>query len=118
MGWRRESNLKARHMATIIPFPTTIPAPVCGLTRQECDVLDAEATGLIQAGQATGVSIHNDGQFMCVYDYLGEPYFVGREEGMCYLFDHQETMLAKSPRFDIVMRALETFLTAPKGAHG
>ena len=104
-------------MATIIPFPNAMPVPMRGLTKQECDVLDAEAAGLIRDGQATGVSIHNDGQFMCVFDCHGEPYFVGREEGMCYLFDHEETMLAKSQRFEIVLQALEVILTSSEDAH-
>ena len=103
-------------MATIIPFPNPVSVPVRGLTRQECDVLDAEAEGFMQEGQATGVSIHNDGQFMCVYDCHGEPYFIGREEGVCYLFDHAETMLAKSQRFDIVMQALESVLMESPGS--
>ena len=69
-------------MATIIPFPNAMPIPVRGLTKQECDVLDAEAAGLIHHGPATRVSIHNDGQFMCVYGCRGGRYFIGREEGM------------------------------------
>jgi hypothetical protein len=103
-------------MATIIPFPNIRPIQARGLTTQECNVLDAEAAGLIHEGQATGVSIHNDGQYMCVYDSHGEPYFIGREEGLCYLFDHEETMLAKSPQFENVMQALETALTVPNNA--
>lgn len=98
-------------MATIIPFPNSKPIPMTGLTEQECLVLDAEAMGLIHYGQATGISIHNDGQFMCVFDAFGEPYYVGREEGICYLFDPEETMLAKSPQFEIVLQALEKTLT-------
>lgn len=103
-------------MATIIPFPNAMPIPLQRLTKQECDVLDAEAAGLIHHGQASGVSIHNGGQYMCVYDCHGERYFVGREEGMCYLFDDEETMLAKSQRFDIVVRALEAVLTSSEEA--
>jgi len=105
-------------MAIIIPFPNAMPVPVRGLTKQECDVLGAEAAGLIHEGQATGVSIHNDGQYMCVYDRRGERYFIGREEGMCYLFDDEETMLAKSPRFESVRQALETILTSSREARG
>ncbi|MDA1326045.1 MAG: hypothetical protein O3C34_15015 [Proteobacteria bacterium] len=103
-------------MATIIPFPNAMPIPVRGLTKQECNILDAEAAGLIHDGQATGVSIHNDGQYMCVYDCDGEPYFIGREEGMCYLFDYEETMLAKSPRFEIVLQALDKILKSSEDA--
>lgn len=100
-------------MATIIPFPNAAPAPACGLTKQECTILEAEAAGLIHDGQATGVSIHNNGQFMCVYDCQGEPYYLGREEGVVYLFDHKETMLAESTRFASVLLALEQILTTP-----
>ena len=98
-------------MATIIPFPNIMPEPVSGLTGPERKVLDAEASVLMREGQVTGISIHNDGQYMCVYDCRGKPYFIGREEGMCYLFDSEETMLAKSHRFDIVVQALEAILT-------
>jgi len=100
-------------MATIIPFPKAMTAPVRGLTRRECALLDAEAAGLIDGGRASGVSTHNNGQYMCVYDCDGNRYFVGREEGMCYLFDDAETMLAESPRFEIVLQALEAILTLP-----
>lgn len=103
-------------MATIIPFPNAMPIPVRGLTKQECDVLDAEAAGLIHHGPATGVSIHNDGQFMCVYGCRGERYFIGRKEGMCYLFDDEESMLAKSRRFENVVKALEAVLTSSEEA--
>jgi len=99
-------------MATIIPFPNAMPIPVRGLTKQERDVLDAETTGLIHHGQATGVSIHNDGQFMCVYGCRGERYFIGRKEGMCYLFDDEESMMAKSRRSENVVKALEALLTS------
>jgi hypothetical protein len=105
-------------MATIIPFPKTMPQPVRGLTKHECDILDSEATGLILQGQASGVSVHNDGQYMCVYDSRGERYFIGREEGLCYLFDDEETMLAKSTRFDIVVQALEAILTSSEDVLG
>ena len=105
-------------MATIIPFPNAMPEPVCGLTRQERNALDAEASGLMRDGQVTGVSIHNDGQYMCVYDCRGNPYFIGREGGMCYLFDSEETMLAKSRRFEIVVQALEAILTLSDNVQG
>jgi len=46
----------------------------------------------------------------------GRAYFLGREKGMCYLLDYDETMLAKSPRFEIVLQALEKILTAAEDA--
>ena len=87
-----------------------------GLAKQECDVLDAEAAGLIHHGQATRVGIHNDGQFMCVYSCRGERYFNGHKEGICYLFDDEESMLAESRRFEIVVKALEAVLTSSEEA--
>lgn len=98
-------------MATILPFPVKNVVPICGLTEEECDAVQAEAYELILQGRATGASIHNDGQYMCVFDGNGEPYFVGREQGVCYLSDHEETMLARSPRFEIVLQSLEAALT-------
>lgn len=100
-------------MATIIPFPNAAPAPLCGLSRQECTILEAEATGLIHDGLATDVSIHNDGQYMCVYDCQGAPYYLGREEGVVYLFDHQETLRAESTRFAAVLQKLGAVLASP-----
>ncbi len=99
-------------MATILPFPNTKVVPVRGLTKQECEAVHAEACALMYQGRATGVSIHNDGQYMCVFDRCGEPYFIGREEGVCYLFDHNETMVAQSRRFGDVLEALEVMLSS------
>ena len=103
-------------MATIIPFPSAMPISPRGLTKQECHVLDAEAAGLIRDGQATGISVHNDGQYCCVYDSREDRYFIGREEGICYLFDDNEKMLAKSPRFEIILQALEVILKSSENA--
>lgn len=109
-------------MATIIPFPNPEPLPERGLTRHECLMLDAEATELVRDGRASGVSIHNDGQYMCVYDCSGARYFIGREDGLCYLFDDGERILAKNARFDIVVQALEAILMSvaepPEDARG
>ena len=33
--------------------------------------------------------------YTATFDRQGEPYFIGREEGVCYLFDHNETMVAQ-----------------------
>ena len=48
---------------------------------------------------------------MCVFDGDGEPYSIGREEGVCYLTDPDETMIAHSQRFEIVLEALEMMLS-------
>jgi len=97
-------------MATILPFPVKNVIPIRGLTEPECDAVQAEAYDLMLQGRATGISIHDDGQYMCVFDGFGEPYFIGRENGMCYLFDNKEMMLAWSLRFEIVLDALYMML--------
>lgn len=99
-------------MAIIIPFPNAAPAPRCGLSQQECALVEAEAAGFIHDGLATDVSIHNGGQYMCVFNRRGEPYYLGREEGVVYLFDHRETLLAESIQFAAVLQRLETVLAA------
>ena len=93
-------------MATIIPFPVKKVVPIWGLTEQECDVVQAAASDLMLKGHATRVSVHNDRQYMCVLDANGEPYSIGREEGVCYLTNHEETMLVHSRRFEDVLEAL------------
>lgn len=98
-------------MATILPFPNAKVVPVWGLTQQECDAVNAAAFPLIQAGQSTGVSVHNNRQYMCVFDCRGEPYFVGREGGICYLFDVDESLLAQGEAFEIVVNALIKILS-------
>ncbi len=97
-------------MANILPFPVKKVIPIWGLTEQECDAVQAEAYDLMLQGRATGISIQNDGRCMCVFDGNGEPYFIGRENGVCYLFDNNEMMLASSQRFEIVLDALEMML--------
>ncbi len=101
-------------MATILPFPVKKASPVWGLTEEECDAVQAEAYDMMLQGRVTGVSIHDDGQYMCVFDGNGEPYAIGRENGVCYLFDNDDVVLASSHRFEIVLDALEMILpTAP-----
>ena len=97
-------------MATILPFPVKNVVPIWGLTEQECAAVQAEAYDLMVQGRATGVSIHNDGEYMCVFDGNGEPYAIGRENGFCYLFDNNEIILTRSPRFEIVLQSLEAAL--------
>ena len=98
-------------MGVIIPFPKAKAVPLTGLTEQECDAVHAEAYDLMIKGCATGVSIHNDGEYMCVFDRDGEPYSVRRENGVCYVFDSNEMILARSDRFEIVLDALKMTLS-------
>jgi hypothetical protein len=97
-------------MATILPFPVKKAIPIWGLTEQECDAVQAEAYDFMLQGRVTGVSIHNDGQYMCVFDASGEQYSIGRENGVCYLFDNDDEVLASSQRFEIILDALEMML--------
>lgn len=102
-------------MATILPFPIKRSIPVWGLTQEECDSIHEMAYDSIRQGRATGVSIHNDGQYMCLFDKNGEPYFIGRVDSDCYLFDSEETLIAESHRFEVVMDALQEILTEKIG---
>ena len=87
--------------------------PIWRLTEHECAAVQAIAYDLMTQGHATGVSIHNDRQYVCVFDGNGEPYSIGRERGVCYLTDSDETMFARSQRFEIVLQALEILLSPP-----
>ena len=49
---------------------------------------------------------------MCVFDGKREPYTISREEGVCYLSDPDETMLAHSRQFEELLQALEVLLTS------
>ena len=102
-------------MATILPFPKKRTIPVGGLTQEECDTIHALASDLIREGRATGVSIHNDGQYMCVFDGHGEPYFIGRVDNDCYLFNASEALIAENRRFEVVIDALQEILTEKIG---
>jgi hypothetical protein len=99
-------------MATILPFPIKRANPVWGLTEDECDAVQAEAYDMMLQGRVTGVSIHDDGKYMCVFDSDGEPFSIGRENGVCYLFDNNDVVLASSQQFDIVLDALDMILPA------
>lgn len=98
-------------MATILPFPKAKAEGPSGLTTQECEAVHAEAFVLIKQGLATGVSVHDNGHYMCVFDNRGERFFIGRVDGVCYIFDQGETMVARNPRFEAVLEALEELLT-------
>ncbi|MDA1326797.1 MAG: hypothetical protein O3C34_18900 [Proteobacteria bacterium] len=85
--------------------------PLRGLTRQErADVMSVADT-LIEQGRATGHAIHHDSQYMCVFDVHGEPYLIGRQNGVCYLLDKYNMILARSLSFEIVLDALEMMLS-------
>jgi len=97
-------------MATILPFPARKPAPASELTADECRTVHEEAYALMQRGRVTGVSQHADGMYMCIFDRGGEPYFIGREDGVCYLFDPTGAFVVRSTRFEIVVDALNEAL--------
>jgi hypothetical protein len=97
-------------MATILPFPVKKVVPESELTEDECRTVHEEAYALMQRGRVTGVSHHADGMYMCVFDRAGEPYFIGREDGVCYLFDPTGAFVARSRRFEIVVDALNEAL--------
>jgi len=89
--------------------------PFQGLTRHECDAVKAAADTLIERGKATGSAIHHDSRYMCVFDVRGEPHLIGRQNGVCYLLDKYNMILARSPRFEIVLDALEMMLKPSPG---
>ena len=93
-------------MATILQFPVKKAVSDSELTEDECNIVHEETYGLMQRGFVTGVSLHTDGMYMCVFDRFGEPYFFGRENGLCYLFGPPGSFLARSPRFEVVLDAL------------
>jgi hypothetical protein len=68
-------------------------------------------------GVFTRVSVHDNGHYMCVFDCRGEQFFIGRVDDVYYLFDHNETLVAKSEWFEVALEALEILLTSrPNGA--
>lgn len=98
-------------MGKIIKFsklPTALP--VRGLTKQECEAVNAAAETLVDQRHATGSAIHHDNRYMCVFDIDGEPLLIGRQNGVCYLFDKYNMILARSERFEIVLDALKMML--------
>jgi len=105
-------------MGIVIPLPKGKAVPVKGLTGQECDAIQAEAYDLIIEGCATGIAIDDDGGYMCVLDRNGKPYTVCRENGLCYLLDPEDLILARSDRFEIVLDALEMTLSSSQDETG
>ena len=98
-------------MATILPFPRAKVSSASGLTTGECEALHAKAFVLIKQGLATRVSVHDNGQYICVFDCRGEPFFFGRVDGVYYLFGQNETLIAKAERFEVLMETLVEQLT-------
>lgn len=97
-------------MATIIPFPLQRTNSPSGLTDRECEIIHAEAFALMQKGHATGISIHEKGRFMCVFDCQGEPYLIGREQGVCFMSNADATLIAHSDSFEYALGSLRTVL--------
>jgi hypothetical protein len=98
-------------VATILLFPSDKIAPACRLTRPECDAVRVLADELIRFGHVSSMSLHNDGQFISLYDRFGDAYTIGREDGICSAFDPDEVLIASGPHFDDVLEALDTALT-------
>lgn len=94
-------------MATILTFPSRKTTPACSLTRPECDAVRAMVDDLIDSGFARAVGIQNDGQYICIHDQDGAPYYIGREDGICSAYTPDETMISMSTRFAHVLNALE-----------
>ena len=74
---------------------------------------DAALKVLIEKGLSTFFSIHHDGQYLCVFDRHGDPYFIGREESEYYLFGPDETLLAQGLSVEEALYALELALKSP-----
>lgn len=101
-------------MGTVVQFPrNTNVVPLRGLTRKECAAVKEAADTLIEQGHSTGSSIHKDGQYMCVFGPDGTPLMISRQNGICYLVDENDMILARSQRFDIVLQALEAAFFSP-----
>lgn len=98
-------------MGDLVAFPTKKKTvPVRQLTKQECDSV---LSVLIEKGLGTYLSVLNDGRYICVFNQSDEPYFIGREETMCYLFDPDDTLLVQSADLDDVLGVLEESLNSP-----
>ena len=99
-------------MGELVPFPTKKKmVPVRQLTKQECDSVLAV---LIEKRLGTYLSVLNDGRYICVFNKSEEPYFIGRQQNMCYLFDPDETLILQSQHLEDVLNTLEvTLKSAP-----
>ncbi len=101
-------------MGIVVPFPKTKTLPARRLTKQECD---AVLMVVIAKGLDTYVSVNNGSEYVCVFGYEGEPYYIGRENGVCYLFDYDEMVIISSPHFHVVQQALEVILKENGNEH-
>ena len=105
-------------MGIIIPFPKRETDSLKGLTEQECDAVQAEAYDLMVEGYAAGITIQDDRIYVCVLDRYGKPYTVFRVNGLYYLLNPDDLLLAKSDRFEIVLDALDMALSSPSDRTG
>ncbi len=101
-------------MGIVVPFPKIKTLPAQRLTKQECD---AVLMVMIAKGLDTYVSVNNGSKYVCVFGYEGEPYYIGREDGVCYLFDYDEMVIASSEHFEVVQQALEVILKENGNEH-
>ncbi len=108
MGQAAMGDREVRPMGIVAPFPETKAFPAQRLTKQECDSV---LTVMIGKGLDTYVSINNGSKYVCVFDHKDEPYYIGREDGVCYLFDHNEMVITSSEHFEVVQIILEAILT-------
>ena len=97
-------------MGILVPFPESKTLPVQPLTKKEYDSVLATAYVLMQDEHALAVSSENDRRYMIVFDRRGEPYFIGRVEGVCCLCKGNETMLASSQQLEEVLETLKDIL--------
>ena len=100
-------------MGIVLPYPeskTPFAHRAQRLTKQECDSVLAETYLLMLSELAIGVCIENDREYMIVFDCRGEPYFISRKNGMCYLLERSETMVTSSQRFEEVLETLKILL--------
>lgn len=94
----------------VVRFPIEKRVPIHGLNSAECGAVYTAACLLIAQGQATAVSIENDGQYVCIFDRHREPYFFGRVDRQCCLFDHETRLIVQSVSFEVVLDAIQTTL--------
>ena len=69
---------------------------------------------MMQRGHATGVSVHDKGRFMCVFDCQGAPYLIGREHGVCFMSNADATLIAHSASFAYALQSLQMMLSPEK----
>jgi len=105
-------------MENILRFPIEKRVPVCGLSSHECEAAYAVACALIAQDRAVSVIVENDGRYVCIFDRHNNPYFLGRQDCQCYLFDSEAFVIAENVRFDIVLDALQSILSPDPAISG